>query len=75
MQAALQIDPNLQPARDMMNQLGGGQLARQATGAYQTVGTAINVANSLFSTQPQESVAAPQFQSPQGLSLPPGIPR
>ena len=30
---ALAIDPNLQPAKDMMNSLGGPQLAQQASGA------------------------------------------
>jgi Tfp pilus assembly protein PilF len=32
---ALAIDPNLQPARDMMNSLGGPQLAQQANGVMQ----------------------------------------
>ncbi len=32
---ALTIDPNLQPARDMMNSLGGQQFAQQASGVMQ----------------------------------------
>lgn len=35
---ALTIDPNLQPARDLMNSLGGPQLAQQAGQMYQQSG-------------------------------------
>lgn len=34
--SALQIDPNLQPARDLMAQLGGTQMLQQSKNVYQT---------------------------------------
>jgi tetratricopeptide (TPR) repeat protein len=45
---ALQIDPNLQPARDLLNQMGGGQLAQQAMGAYQGVDQTWNALQNAF---------------------------
>ncbi len=51
LQYALQIDPNLQPARELANQLGTGQFAQNARGSLQTAGNIINTTNSLISTQ------------------------
>lgn len=41
LQTALQIDPNLQQARDLMARLGGGNVIQQATHAYQTAGNVL----------------------------------
>ena len=59
LQAALQIDPNLQPARELLNQLGAGQFAQQAMGTYQTVGNVMNATNNLISTQQPPMNRAP----------------
>ncbi len=50
--AALQIDPNLQPARDLMNQLGGSQVAQGAYGAYQTAGNVMQSIQGLTGAMP-----------------------
>ncbi len=61
LQAALQIDPNLKPARDMMASMGGAQnitqmaqtgkqVGQQAMGLYQQAGAIANNASSQFRT-------------------------
>lgn len=60
---ALAIDPNLQPARDMMNSLGGPPMAQQASGAmqqasqiYQQVGQLGSAVQNAYS--PSQSAAS-----------------
>jgi tetratricopeptide (TPR) repeat protein len=49
LQAALQIDPNLQQARELYNRLGGGQAVAQATNAYQMAGNIYQTAQGFAS--------------------------
>ncbi len=68
--SALRIDPNLQPARDLMNQLsGGGQIVQQAAGIYKNANNLYQNANGLIQAT-QQSVAAPGAGSMQ-TTLPP----
>ncbi len=68
--SALRIDPNLQPARDLMNQLsGGGQIVQQAAGIYKNANNLYQNANGLIQAT-QQSVAAPGAGSMQP-TLPP----
>lgn len=70
---ALQIDPNLKPARDLMASMGGAQnisqmaqqgqsLVQQAQGIYQQAGAIGSNVQGLLSTAPIQS--APQMQLP-----------
>ncbi|MDZ4850294.1 MAG: tetratricopeptide repeat protein [Pirellulaceae bacterium] len=45
---SLSIDPNLQPARDMLNSLGGPQLAQQANGAMQQASQLYQQSNQIY---------------------------
>ena len=64
LQTALQIDPNLQQARDLMNRLGGGQGVQTAVNAYQMAGNIM---------QTVQGVAAPNSQpTGQGITAPIG---
>jgi hypothetical protein len=49
---ALQQDPNLQPARDMMNKLGGPQAMQQTYNAYQTASNVYQAVRDISSTTP-----------------------
>lgn len=59
-QTALNIDPNMQPARDLMNQMGGIQTAQQAYGVYQNAGNVIQNVQGLITPSglPQSASAA-----------------
>lgn len=49
LQAALQIDPNLQQARELYNRLGNGQAVAQATNTYQMAGNIYQTAQGIAS--------------------------
>lgn len=57
LQAALQIDPNLQQARDLYSRLGGGQAIAQASSAYQLAGNVYQTAQNFGN--PAAAGAAP----------------
>jgi Tfp pilus assembly protein PilF len=61
---ALAIDPNLQPARDMMNSLGGPQLAQQAGGMLQQ-------ANQVYQQVGQLGSAVQNAYSPNNIATVP----
>jgi len=74
---ALQIDPNLKPARDLMASMGGAQnisqmaqqgqnMVQQAQGIYQQVGAIGSNVQGLMNTAPVQS--APQMQLPPATS-------
>ncbi len=63
---ALTIDPNLQPARDMLNSLGGAQLAQQAGGMIQQ-------ANQIYQQSGQLYQQANQMVSHAGQSTQAGL--
>ena len=74
---ALQIDPNLKPARDLMASMGGAQnisqmaqqgqnMVQQAQGIYQQVGAIGSNVQGLMNTAPVQS--APQMQLPPAIS-------
>ncbi len=48
LQAALQLDPNLQPARDLMGSLQNSALAQQAYGSYQQAGQVYQNVGNLY---------------------------
>lgn len=56
LQLALQADPNLAPAKDLMAKLGGGQSAQTAVATY-------NAANQLYRTA--QAIASPTVQASQ----------
>ncbi len=79
---ALQIDPNLKPARDLMASMGGAQnisqmaqqgqsMVQQAQGIYQQAGAIGSNVQGLMSTAPVHS--APQMQLPPATSNPVGF--
>jgi tetratricopeptide (TPR) repeat protein len=64
---ALAIDPNLQPARDMMNSLGGPQLAQQTSGMIQQ-------ATQLYQQAGQLGSAVQNAYSPNPNATAPNVP-
>jgi tetratricopeptide (TPR) repeat protein len=69
--SALQIDPNLKPARDLMASMGsaqsisqlaqqGQQFGNQATGIYQQAGAVANGVQNLWNNQPAHPSGVPQ---------------
>jgi hypothetical protein len=66
LQLALQADPNLQPARDLMNQLGGNSMVAQAASAYQMAGNIYQTAQGIAHATP--TTAAPASMSPASTS-------
>lgn len=61
LQSALQIDPNLKEARDLMNRLGGSGTVTAATNAYSMAGNVMQTVQGLSS--PYGAAAAPGVQS------------
>lgn len=61
---ALTIDPNLQPARDMMNALGGGQLAQQAQGAMQQASQVYQQSGQIYQQVSQLGAAVQNSYAP-----------
>ncbi|MEI8214228.1 MAG: tetratricopeptide repeat protein [Planctomycetota bacterium] len=77
LQDALQIDPNLKPARDLWASIGGAQsvnqmvqqgqhLGQQSMGIYQQAGAVANNVSQLLGTQPASAISP--------ASLPPSVP-
>ncbi|MGN6134621.1 MAG: tetratricopeptide repeat protein, partial [Aureliella sp.] len=58
LQLALQADPNLQPARDLMNQLGGNSMVAQAASAYQMAGNIYQTAQGIAHATPTTAAQA-----------------
>ncbi len=63
LQAALQIDPNLQQARDLYSRIGGGQSVAQLTNAYQAAG---NIYQAVQGVAGQGTVSATPVSNPSG---------
>ena len=70
LQAALEIDPNMQPARDLLNQMGGVQTAQQAYGLYQNAGNMVQAVRGLA----PPSVPTGNANVPYSASGPAGMP-
>lgn len=71
LQSALQIDPNLQQARDLMNQLGGSQGVQTAMNAYQMAGNVLQTVQGIATSNAQPNVQPASVPSiPPSLSLP-----
>ncbi len=60
LQSALQIDPNLKEARDLMNRLGGSNTVTAATNAYNMAGNVMQTVQGLSS--PYGAATAPGVQ-------------
>jgi Tfp pilus assembly protein PilF len=74
LQAALQIDPNLQQARELYNRIGGGQAVAQATNAYQMAGNIYQTAQGFANPNGVDAVPASAQSSsvvPNTVSAPP----
>jgi Flp pilus assembly protein TadD len=66
LQLALQIDPNLKEARDLMNRLGGSETVQAASNAYNMAGSVMQAMQSGTSNNPSPqatSYAAPGYPS------------
>lgn len=59
LQVALQQDPNLQPARDLMNRLGGSQSMQAAANAYQMAGSVMQTVQGIGNPYAQPPTARP----------------
>lgn len=59
LKVALQQDPNLQPARELMNRLGGSQGMQTAVNAYQMAGNVMQTVQGMSNPYPQQSPAQP----------------
>lgn len=69
LQLALQADPNLQPARDLLSRLGGSPAAAQVAGAYQMAGNVYQTAQGF--AQGQGIAATPATAQAAGGNRPP----
>jgi tetratricopeptide (TPR) repeat protein len=69
--SALQIDPNLKPARDLMSSMGAtqniSQMAQQGQGIYQQAGAIGSSVQGLLNTVPQQNLAVPSSQASGGF--------
>lgn len=65
---ALAIDPNLQPARDMMNSLGGPQLAQQANGMMQQANQLYQQSGQIYQQVGQLGTAVQSAYSPNNIA-------
>ncbi len=83
--AALQIDPNLKPARDLMASMGGAQkinqmaqggqqAVQQAQGIYQQAGAIGSNIQGLFNTAPASYQSSPAMDTTSAQQLPPAAP-
>jgi len=66
--AALQQDPNMQPARDLLTKIGGSQTLQQTYNTYQTASSVYQAVRDLSTTAPAGGNMAPgQLPQPQGI--------
>ncbi len=68
---ALAIDPNLQPARDMMNSLGGPQMAQQASGMMQQANQLYQQSGQIYQQVGQLGSAVQNAYSPNNVATAP----